>query len=125
MAQPIGTVIWTDITVPNADEVRDFYQAVIGWKIFDVDMGDYKDYSMIPPTGEMPAVGICHAQGSNAGLPPQWLIYVAVDNLDQSIEAVERLGGKVIQPTRDMGDGNQFCVIQDPAGAVMALFKQA
>jgi catechol-2,3-dioxygenase len=28
----VGTIGWVDLTVPNADEVRDFYMEVVGWK---------------------------------------------------------------------------------------------
>jgi len=29
---PTGTIISADLTVPNADAVRDFYKQVIGWE---------------------------------------------------------------------------------------------
>ena len=28
---PVGTIGWTDLTVPDADGLRDFYSAVVGW----------------------------------------------------------------------------------------------
>ena len=65
--------------------------------------------------------GICHAIGSNADLPPQWLIYIVVEDADASARKVEVLGGEVIAGPRDMG-GGRFCVIRDPIGAVCALF---
>ncbi|MGB6336961.1 MAG: VOC family protein, partial [Thermoanaerobaculia bacterium] len=37
----IGKIGWTDLTVENADDVRDFYTAVVGWKPSPVDMGGY------------------------------------------------------------------------------------
>jgi predicted enzyme related to lactoylglutathione lyase len=46
--QAVGTVGWFDLTAENADLVRDFYQAVVGWDYEPVGMGDYNDYSMIP-----------------------------------------------------------------------------
>ena len=30
--QQPGTIGWRDLTVPDAAKVRDFYQAVVGWK---------------------------------------------------------------------------------------------
>ena len=27
-----GRIIWTDLTVSNTEEVRDFYKAVVGWE---------------------------------------------------------------------------------------------
>ena len=37
---------------------------------------------MIPPGAAQPVSGICHARGSNADLPPVWLIYITVADLE-------------------------------------------
>ena len=47
-------------------------------------MGDYVDYSMSDQDGNVVA-GICHARGSNAGLPPQWLVYIQVASVAASL----------------------------------------
>ncbi len=111
-----------DLTVPNADSVREFYTHVAGWKADPVDMGGYSDYCMMPPGAEAPAAGICHARGENSNLPPQWLIYITVADLSASLAACTARGGRVVTPTREMG-GGKMAVIQDPAVAVAALFQ--
>lgn len=116
----VGTVTWRDLTVPNASEIRDFYCEVVGWKSTDHDMGDYADYVMTPPDGGEAAGGICHARGTNANVPPQWLIYITVEDVDASARRCVELGGKIMDGPRMMGRHN-FCVIQDPAGAMAAL----
>lgn len=116
-----GTIVWTDLTVPNAEEIRDFYKSVVGWESGAVDMGDYSDFCMTPPGDDKPAVGICHARGPNANLPPQWLVYIFVDSVSASVERCVELGGKIIDGPRKMGN-DVFCVIQDPAGAVAGLY---
>jgi predicted enzyme related to lactoylglutathione lyase len=120
-ATPVGSIAWTDLTVPNATEVRDFYARVVGWKSTDHAMGDYADYNILRPDGECVA-GICHARGSNANVPPQWLIYVIVESVEASAAACREHGGEVLDGPRPMG-GKAFCVIKDPAGAVMALME--
>jgi predicted enzyme related to lactoylglutathione lyase len=121
-APKFGTISWTDLTVPNADAVRDFYAAVAGWSAQPVDMGGYNDYCMLPPGADAPAAGICHARGDNANLPAQWLVYITVPDVAASLAAVAARGGKVVAPVREMG-GGRMAVIQDPAGAVAALFQ--
>lgn len=123
--QPVGAISWFDLTVKNANETRDFYQAVVGWQVTDVDMGEYKDYCMNEPASGKTVAGICHAQGGNAALPPMWIMYITVENLDKSLAACEELGGKIVAPTRSYGGYGRFCIIQDPAGAVAALFEHA
>ena len=70
----LGQVSWFDLTVKNAEQVRDFYKEVIGWNSSEVDMGGYSDYNMNLQEGETVA-GICHSRGLNVNLPAQWLIY--------------------------------------------------
>ena len=118
--QPAGTIIWKDLTVENADVIRDFYGEVVGWKHEPVDMGGYSDYNMLPPKGGDPAAGICHARGANDNLPAQWLMYVNVEDIDSSIRRAVELGGHLVDGPRKMGR-QDFCVIRDPAGAVAAL----
>lgn len=118
----IGTITWRDLTVPNAQLVRDFYQRVVGWTVREEDLGGYSDYSMMPPGQPDPVAGVCHTRGVNADIPPQWLIYITVGDIDASVAECARLGGKVIVQPRGLA-GGRFCVIQDPAGAVCALYQ--
>jgi predicted enzyme related to lactoylglutathione lyase len=122
---PIGQIGWVDLTVADADSVRDFYQQVTGWTPSSVNMGDYSDYCMTPPGGAQPVSGICHARGGNAGLPPVWLIYITVADLDGSVSRCLSLGGKVRKSTESMGSHGRFCILEDPAGAVFGLFESA
>jgi predicted enzyme related to lactoylglutathione lyase len=121
----VGSVAWVDLTVPEAESLRDFYRDVTGWKPKPVTMGDYSDYTMNTPGGDRPVTGVCHARGDNADLPAQWLIYIVVANLDASIARCVELGGKVVAGPKSMGPQARFCVIQDPAGAVAALYQTA
>ena len=46
MSEPKGSVGWFDLTVPDAEKVRDFYGQVVGWDSEATDMGDYEDFCM-------------------------------------------------------------------------------
>jgi predicted enzyme related to lactoylglutathione lyase len=118
-----GRIGWIDLTVPNAGAVRDFYEQVTGWTISEVDMGGYNDYCVHPPGAEEPVAGICHARGSNADLPPVWLVYIHVDDLDESVRRTTQAGGKIRKHPTGLGSMGRYCVIEDPAGAVAALFE--
>lgn len=120
----LGKIAWTDLTVPDAQKVRDFYEAVAGWRAEPLSMGDYDDYVMCAPgaaAGDGVA-GVCHARGSNANLPPQWLIYITVPDVAAAVKQCVALGGAVVDGPREVGS-RQFCVIRDPAGAVAGLIE--
>ena len=92
-SQPkVGAVAWQDLTVPDAERLRDFYAAVVGWRPEPVEMGGYADFNMLAPSTGEPAAGVCFARGANAELPPQWLIYVTVADLDASVRPVSTAG---------------------------------
>lgn len=118
-----GKIFWQDLTVENAEQVRDFYTQVVGWTFEKVNQGDYYDYNMVNPQDQAVVAGICHKRGVNRNIPSQWLNYVMVENLDHSIAQCIAHGGKIIDGPRNMGQA-KFVVIQDPAGAYLALMQE-
>jgi len=120
---PIGKIGWADVTVPNADVVLQFYKEVIGWESEGVGMQEaddsYEDYIVKDVAGDAVG-GVCYQRGVNADLPPVWLIYVPVEDVEASITRCLELGGAVVKRVEDNGKV-VFVVIKDPAGAMMAL----
>jgi predicted enzyme related to lactoylglutathione lyase len=86
-------------------------------------MGDYADFVMSDGEGGEPRAGICHARGTNAGLPPVWLVYVVVADLDASLSSATALGGEVLAGPKATGR-DRFAVLRDPAGASFALWQK-
>jgi uncharacterized protein len=118
----VGTIGWVDLTVPDADRVRDFYREVVGWQASEIDMGGYSDYCMNQPGSGQSVAGVCWARGANAGVPAQWIIYLIVADLTASLARCRELGGEVLSDPRSAG-GGRFAVVRDPAGAVAALYQ--
>jgi predicted enzyme related to lactoylglutathione lyase len=120
----VGKIGWLDVTVPDAQKLREFYRRVVGWASTGVEMGGYEDYIMGPEGGDGVA-GICHARGANVGLPNVWLPYFTVADVEASVRQVEVLGGRLRTPIRSMGSQGRFVVIEDVGGAICALFQHA
>lgn len=116
---PQGAIVWRDLTVPDAAGLREFYSQVAGWTFSEVEMPGYQDYCAHDEAGEVVA-GLCHARGENADQPPQWMLYVQVDHVRACAARCVELGGEVLQGPRALGQWD-FCVIRDPAGAVLGL----
>jgi uncharacterized protein len=116
----LGSIGWMDIAVPDAEGLKDFYASVVGWEPEALSMGDYSDYVM--KMGDS-AVGICHARGANAELPPVWLPYFVVADLDAALEQCEKRGGQRIGDIRNFGPTARLCAIRDPQGAYCVLFQ--
>jgi len=118
----VGRIGWIDMTTADAPGVRDFYKAVVGWDTEDVDMDGYSDYVMKMPASGDGVAGVCHAKGSNTDLPPGWLIYIIVENVEQSAAACIANGGKIVLEPRGLAGGS-FCVVEDPGESVAALYQ--
>jgi predicted enzyme related to lactoylglutathione lyase len=116
-----GQVGWIDLTVDDADERRDFYQDVVGWSSQPLAMEDgaWHDHVMTDEGGNARA-GVCHARGPNAGLPPVWLPYFVVDDLDARLRAATERGAELLSGPR----GTPACaILRDPGGTGFALVE--
>lgn len=122
--QAVGCIAWLDLTVPDAAARREFYTEVIGWTSDDVGMNDegdaYADYNMVAGDGEA-AGGICHARGTNVDVPPVWMLYLPVGDLEESLRRVTDEGGEIVKASRAADGRYSTAVIRDPVGACLAL----
>lgn len=110
-----------DLTVPNAEEARRFYESVLGWTTVNVPMGGYDDFAMVSPGAEAPVAGVCHTRGVNASQPGGWMVYWSVPNLDEALAKVRAAGGAVEGEVRDLGTYGRMAVMRDPSGAASVL----
>ncbi len=94
---------------------------MVGWKTSEVPTGDYGGYNMNSPDDNQTKAGVCHSRCVNAGLPPFWLVYITVEDVDASAAFCHKLSAKIIFPPKKRGGLGRYCVIQDLAGSFVAL----
>ena len=121
---PVGHIAWLDLTITNAASTAEFYKQVVGWSVQDLAMKheaiDYADYLMQGPNGKAIA-GVCHARGVNLELPPVWLLYLPVGDMQESLRLVPELGGTVLRSIKGKDGAYVYAAIQDPVVAVFAI----
>ena len=120
----MSNIAWVDLTVDDAEPIRDFYAEIMGWQPEAVDMGDYSDYNMLDPESGQPAAGVCYARGGNKDIPPVWMVYFVVEDLDASLASCTENGGEIVTGPQAAGQ-SRLAIIRDPAGAVCALVETA
>lgn len=120
----VGELGWLDLTVDDADGVRDFYAKAVGFRPQPVDMGEYADYNMTSPESGTARAGVCHRRGQNAEIPPVWIPYFQVAGLEARVAAVEAEGGTLLSAIRGSASSGRYVFVRDPAGAVCALFEK-
>jgi hypothetical protein len=57
------------------------------------------------------------------GVPPHWMVYVAVTSADDAAARAASLGGTVIAPAFDVFDVGRMAVLQDPTGAMFCVWQ--
>lgn len=83
-------------------------------------MGEYDDFVMKSPEEECAQLGICHEKGPNSDIPPQWMVYFNVFDVEAAAKQTVQLGGELVRGKTDMGS-YFISIIKGPAGAMVAL----
>jgi uncharacterized protein len=124
MADPTpGKFMWNELMTTDAEAASKFYSAVVGWNVGSMPMpdGSGEKYHLWK-AGDQDAGGMMQMSGPQfAGVPPHWMSYVHVADVDACAAKVAPAGGKVAQPPFDIPGIGRMCVIIDPQGAALAL----
>ena len=110
-------IVHFEITGPDGAKLQKFYGDLFGWNI---DANNQWQYGMVETGGE---------GGINGGIAADMegghrvTIYAAVTDIPAALEKAVSLGGTVLMPETDMGDGIVIAMFSDPAGNVAGLAK--
>ncbi|XXX72492.1 VOC family protein [Sorangium sp. So ce134] len=114
-----GSMIWHEVNTRDHKKAADFYCRVFDLEAQKLDAPGV-DYITLHK-GQKTAGGVLQMDAQwPADLPPHWMTYFAVDDVDAAIAKVAELGGKVHVPPFDTPYGRQS-VVTDPWGAAFTL----
>jgi hypothetical protein len=119
-ATPIGTFVWYDLKTREFSPSWRFYTGLLGWGRNDTDRPVGR-YSMIRHADRN--LGGIVPIGADDAVPPHWIGYVGVGDIEACVAAAEAEGGTVpLPPTLIPGIG-LFAVVCDPRGAFLSPFQ--
>jgi uncharacterized protein len=113
-----GAFSWFELMTSDVDAAKKFYSNLFDWDTEDMPMGDM-NYTVVK-VGEERLGGITNIPSQAEGTPPNWGVYVTVNDVDATAAKAEELGGKILMPPTDIPNVGRFCVLQDPQGAVIS-----
>lgn len=122
-ADLLGKFIWHELLTPDAQTAADFYSSVLPWTSEASSVPGYVLW-MRGPVGVAGLMPQPQAIRDN-GTPPSWLVYIAAPDVDATVEAAQRLGGKLLKAPTDIAGIGRFAVLSDPLGAAFAVFTPA
>jgi hypothetical protein len=116
-----GTMCWADLSTPDPDAAKAFYEATFGWKIFPGEH-DTSGYLHIENGGQMIG-GVPPAHHRDSKTPPHWMLYFLVTDTDAATAKAKQLGARTYVEPMTMEGVGRWSIVADPAGAVFALFQ--
>lgn len=114
-----GAISWSELLTTDVPSAKKFYGEMFGWKFDDMPMED-STYSVVN-TNDDEVAGIMHFPPDAPPMPPNWGIYITVDDVDAAAEKATTLGAKIAMPPQDIPQVGRFCILQDPQGAFISI----
>lgn len=119
-----GEFSWVELSTTDQAAEKKFYGQLFGWTANDAPMGPNNFYTMFEIQRKPVAAAYTLPEDQKAGgVPPHWMLYIAVENADATANRTAELGGKVMAPAFDVFEFGRMAVLQDPTGAVFSVWQ--
>jgi predicted enzyme related to lactoylglutathione lyase len=115
-----GDFLWYELMTPDPAGAKAFYDAVIGWTIAAEGnaMPNGSEYREIMAQDGTHAGGVLTLtpQMAEAGAPPAWFGYIAVEDVDAAVANAQALGAALFMGPMDMEGIGRMAMLADPQG---------
>lgn len=113
-----GAVVWNELMTRDPETAGRFYQQVFGWVTrAESDPTNDQPYIMYMQ-GDLTAAGMLEIGPGLDEVPPNWSIYLGVEDFDAAIAKAKSLGATPLMEPADSPYG-RLVAIRDPQGAVV------
>jgi len=121
---PAGSFCWVELHTTDQPAAKNFYASLFGWAIHDSPMGPNEVYTIFRlQNRDAAAACTLRPEQRSQGVPPHWMLYIAVDSADAAAAQVQKLNGKAFGPAFDVMDAGRMAIAQDPTGATFCLWQ--
>lgn len=117
-----GTFCYNELLTSDLEVAKSFYTQLFGWETKESNIGPGGTYTIYTNSGK-DCAGMMKTP--NEHVPPSWLSYVTVENVDASTSKAEGLGATICVKPTDIPGMGRFSVIIDPTKAALGLFQGA
>lgn len=114
---PLGAFFWNELVTPLPDRAVEFYKTAFGFDVKPMEMATGGTYYVLESGGRGRG-GILHRDTA-----PEWLPYVHVDNVDDTMARARQMGALELMAPTDIPKIGRYAVLSDPQGAELAIMK--
>jgi predicted enzyme related to lactoylglutathione lyase len=118
-----GSFYWNQLLTRDSDRMAKFYGEICGWTVDEYEMGDLGYYGVFK-RGDEAVAGMLPISDDDER-KPGWVVYVAVDDIDESAEKAKELGGEIVSGPDIVHGVGKYAVVQDTTQGTFGLFKPA
>jgi len=123
-SHPPGNFCWIELATTDQNAAKNFYGSLFGWAPADMPIGPDGAYTIFKLQGrDAAAAYTLQKDARERGVPPHWMIYVAVESADKAAAKAAELGGKVLNQAFDVFDVGRMAVLQDPTGTTFCVWQ--
>jgi len=119
--EPVA-IMWNELMTSDQTDATEFYTGLLG--LGSGSMEGPMEYTLLKVSGDDVA-GVMQITEDMGPVPPNWMVYFGVANVDDTTSQAEALGAIVLVPGTDIPGVGRFATIQDPQGAVFGMFTHA
>lgn len=118
-----GLFVWHELMTTDPQGADSFYCGLFRWVTHPSSVPGYTLWM----SGGVGVSGLMAQpeEVRHGGAPPSWLLYLGTSDVDATVQAAQRLGGRVLKQAADIPGIGRFAVLADPQGAAFALFTPA
>lgn len=115
-----NSLTWNELLTNDTTKASDFYTKLFGWTAKSHGGGtEYTEFVL----GDTAFAGMMQIQPQMGPMPPNWGIYFAVADCDETARKATSLGARLYVPPMDIENVGRFSTISDPQGAVFSVIK--
>jgi uncharacterized protein len=119
-----GTFCWVELGTTDGEAAKKFYTQLFDWDFTDNPVGPSGVYTILKQNGkDVGALYQMPTEMTSNGVPPHWMSYISVANADESAAKAKSLGATLMKEPFDVYTMGRMAVIQDPTGAMFALWQ--
>jgi predicted enzyme related to lactoylglutathione lyase len=115
-----SSVTHFEIYGDDLNKLAEFYSELFGWKIEKADGVDYFHVQTGPPEAFSIRGGLVNRPIPG---PHSWVHYVSVDSIDNAINHIQSMGGKVIREKTAVPKTAWYAIVEDPESNIFAIYQ--